>query len=189
MDVSSGLIWGISLSFLLISLLPGSLARYTMPFLAPASWLMALLLTSEHFELPSWLKLSSPRGLASELRLPMVVALLVCVVMLLYAFAATPFLRRREKVRNLAAQINAALPAAEPLYAVDPDYQPFLFYVRDPIVYVAAPAGLPANAHYVLVQPEKATELGKARPDLVQLLRLKDYRNKEAILFRGAGGG
>jgi 4-amino-4-deoxy-L-arabinose transferase-like glycosyltransferase len=187
--LARGLFWGILLSFLGVCLLPGSLARYTMPLLVPASWLTALLLTSEQFELPRWLKLKSPRRLRPELRLPMIVALLVCVVMLLYAFAAMPILQRREKVRTLAAQINAALPAAEPLYAVDPDYQPLLFYVRDPIVYVAGPARLPANAHYVLVQPETAAELGVLRPDLSQFLRLKDYRNKEAILFHGAGGG
>jgi 4-amino-4-deoxy-L-arabinose transferase-like glycosyltransferase len=35
MRIASGLAWGIALSFLAISLLPGSLARYTMPLLAP----------------------------------------------------------------------------------------------------------------------------------------------------------
>ncbi len=42
--VPSGLLWGIAISFLAVSLIPGSLARYTMPLLVPAAWLAALLL-------------------------------------------------------------------------------------------------------------------------------------------------
>ena len=161
--------WGIGISFVVISLLPGSLARYTMPLLVPAAWLVAILLRE-------------------KLRLVLVVAGIACIAMLAYGFAATPFLQRREKVRNIAAQINqaAALPN-EPLYAVDPDYQPFLFYVRDPIVYLDNVSQVPVTARYVLVQPGKeAQALSSAQwlPRKAQpLLRLKDYRNKEVTLL------
>ena len=77
--------WGIALSFLGVCLLPGSLARYTMPLLAPASWLIALLLTAERFGLPRWLKLRSPAHCARSCDYRSIVALLVCVAMLFYA--------------------------------------------------------------------------------------------------------
>ena len=43
------------MTFLSISLLPGSLPRYTMPLLVPAAWLVALLLTAEESRLEPWL--------------------------------------------------------------------------------------------------------------------------------------
>ncbi len=187
-NVAAGLAWGTVLSFLGVSLLPGALARYTMPLLVPATWLVAMVLTSAPLRLPAWLRFMRPKRLAPELRLPAVVAMVVCGAIAVYAFAAMPFLKRREKVRNIAAQLNAALPAAEPLYAVDPDYQPYLFYVRDPIIYVAQVGALPVTARYVLVQArdEKAiaasTQWQPLRADAI--LRLKDYRNKKVALMQ-----
>ena len=186
-DVRSGLLWGILLSFLAVSLLPGALARYTMPLLAPAAWLMALLLTSQGWELPSWLRSSRPAAWRPTLRLPGFIAISVCIVMALYAFAIMPMLRGREKVRSIARQINAAIADHEPLYAVDPDYQPFLFYVREPIVYRRRITDVPADARYLLVQPEDEGETLRSeqwRPRMAQpLLRLRDYRKKEIALL------
>ncbi len=171
--VSSGLLWAVLGSFLFISLLPGSLARYSMPLLVPAAWLVATLLDG-------------------RLRLPLLVTAIACLAMPIYGFAITPYLQRREKVRNLAAQINAALSPNEPLYAVDPDYQPFLFYVRDPLVYRAHLSDVPAGARYLLVQHEQEApglqsdqwQPRKAR----SILHLKDYRNKEVTLLEIGGG-
>ncbi len=80
--------------------------------------------------------------------------------MLIYSLAIIPVLQRREKIRPIAAQLAAAIPPNESLYAVDPDYQPFLFYLPRPIVYVSKVADLPRAARYLLVQPanEKAAE-------------------------------
>jgi len=186
-DVQSGLTWGIGISFLGVSLLPGSLARYTMPLLVPAAWLVAMLLTAKQFSLPPWLALRRPAVLPPESRLPALIAAIVCIAIALYAFAAMPFLRKREKVRNIAAQINATVPAAEPLYAIDPDYQPFLFYVRDPIVYSARVSEVPLAARYLLVQGRDEKQVSasdrwqprQARP----ILRTKDYRNKKITIF------
>ncbi len=159
-SVSSGLFWGIAISFLAVSLIPGSLARYTMPLLVPAAWLAAIFLRERQ-------------------RLVFVTTAIVCVAMLIYGFAATPFLRQREKVRNIAAQINAALPPDVPLYAIDPDYQPALFYVRDPIVYLSRVGELPAGARFLLVQPADEAEALRGGRALV---RLRDYRKKEVIV-------
>jgi 4-amino-4-deoxy-L-arabinose transferase-like glycosyltransferase len=164
------LAWGIGLSFLVVSLLPGSLPRYTMPLLVPATWLVAELLQG-------------------DLRFPRLVSAIVCVAMLVYGFAITPLLQRREKVKNIAAQINAALVPAEPLYAIDPDYQPFLFYVRDPIVYLNRAEELPADARFVLVQPDGEAAV-QSRGQQVQSIRhFRDYRNREIVLLELAGGG
>ena len=182
--VASGIMWGAGLSFLVISLLPGSLPRYTMPVLGPVIWLVALLLTAEPSQLPRFMRLRAPLWIRPELRLPVVIAILTGIAVMLYGFGLIPFLKKREKVRGIAAEINAVLPAREPLYAVDPDYQPFLFYVREPIVYLSRPEKVPPNAHFVLVQPAneellKSSTGGQAHV----ILRVKDYRKKEVAIF------
>jgi 4-amino-4-deoxy-L-arabinose transferase-like glycosyltransferase len=185
----SGLAWGIGISFVFVSLAPGALPRYTMPLLAATTWLVAILITADAFELPGWLL---PRRwvarVSSELRLPTVVAAAVVFSIAMYAFGAMPFLKRREKVRNIAAQINAALPLGEPLYAIDPDYQPALFYVRDPIVYVRHVADLPVTARDVLVQARDEAAAASSQQWLPRtarvVLRLKDYRNKKVTLLK-----
>ncbi|MDQ6655656.1 MAG: glycosyltransferase family 39 protein, partial [Verrucomicrobiota bacterium] len=185
---AKGLLWGIAVSFVGVSLLPGALPRYTMPLLVPAAALIAMLLTADENPLPTWMRSPWPRTLPADSRLPAIVTAAVCLFMLIYAFALMPTLRKREKVRNIAAQINAALPTNEPLFAVNPDYQPFLFYVRDPIVYVGRTADLPVGAKYILVQPQGEKEvIGSSRWQPLAarpILRLKDYRNKEVILLR-----
>ena len=97
-------------------------------------------------------------------------------------------MQRRARVRPIADAITAAIPPNESLYAVDPDYQPFLFYVRRPIVYVSRIDELPANARYLLVQPEREKRAEQserwsplhARP----ILREKDYRGKRIVLLQ-----
>lgn len=187
--VARGLLLGVTASFLGVSLLPGTLPRYTMPLLAPASWLVAMLLTLDGCILPKWLQFRWPKLLPSELRLLVVWPALVCLGIATYAFALMPFLVRREKVRNIAAQINAALPPREPLYALDPDYQPFLFYVRDPIVYLDKPAALPSAARFVLVQRRDEEQVASMpnRKSAKSVLRLKDYRGKEVTLLESVG--
>jgi hypothetical protein len=113
--------------------------------------------------------------------------------MLIYSLAIIPFLKRREKIRPLAAQLDALIPPSESLYAVDPDYQPYLFYLQRPIVYVSRIDELPRSAHYLLVQPEKekAAEQSqlwvprKAEP----ILRLRDYRGHRVVLLQVGSAG
>ena len=69
--------------------------------------------------------------------------------------AVIPALQGRAKVRPIAAQIDALVPESEPLYAVDPDYQPFLFYIRSRLIYVSRVDEMPASARYVLIQPAR----------------------------------
>ncbi|MBA3881390.1 MAG: glycosyltransferase family 39 protein [Chthoniobacterales bacterium] len=189
--MASGLAWGIALSFITVSLVPGALPRYTMPLLAAAAWLVAMLITAETFDLPAWLRPRPMARIPLELRVPAFVAAAVCLAIAVYAFAAMPFLKKRQKVRNIAAQINAALTPGQPLYAIDPDYQPSLFYVRDPIIYVPRVLDLPPEAREVLVQARDeaaATSSDRWEPMKAHpVLRLRDYRNKSVTLLRISG--
>ena len=167
-----GLSLGGAAPFVLVSLLPSALPRYNMPLLAPAIWLLAVFIR-EH-------ALVWPKPLRKAITWTVVA---VVVGMLIYTLALIPTLARRAKIRPLAAQLDAAIPPNESLYAVDPDYQPYLFYLQRPIVYVSQLAELPATAHFLLVQPENepaAEQTRGARP----VLRLKDYRGRRVILLQ-----
>jgi hypothetical protein len=91
-------------------------------------------------------------------------------------------------VKPIAAEIDALVPKLEPLYAVDPDYQPFLFYIRSHLVYVSRVDDLPVNARYLLIQPEREREVIEtkrwaplhARP----ILTVTDYRKRTVILAK-----
>ncbi|MGI8432931.1 MAG: ArnT family glycosyltransferase [Chthoniobacterales bacterium] len=168
-----GLSLGVAVPFVIVCLLPSALPRYTMPLLAAAIWLLAVF-TREHAFV--W-----PRALRKAITGTVVA---VVLAMLIYSLALIPFLAKREKVRPLAVQLDAAIPPNESLYAVDPDYQPYLFYLHRRIVYVDRVADLPPGTPYILVRPEneQAAKKRGARP----VLRLKDYRGQRVVLLRGA---
>jgi hypothetical protein len=170
-----GLSLGVAIPFLMVSLLPSALPRYNMPLLAPAIWLLAVFVR-EH-------ALVWPKPLRKAITWTV---LAVIAGMLVYSVALIPLLARRAKIRPLAAQLDSEIPPAESLYAIDPDYQPYFFYLHRPIVYLDRIDQLPPGARYVLVQPEeeKATEQRHGQP----ILRLKDYRGKRIILFEMGRG-
>lgn len=177
---------GMAVPFLIINLLPGALPRYSMPALVPACWLLAMTLAADEVRFPDWLPtVARPER---RLRLVIVTAVVACLLVCAYAAVAIPFLQRRAKVKPIAAQIDGLVPDSEPLYAVDPDFQPFLFYIKSRLVYVDRVEELPAAARYVLVQGEREPEISgserwlplRARP----LTRLTDYRNHTVILMR-----
>src|SRR4029078_11575128 len=111
--------------------------------------------------------------------------------MLIYSLAIIPFLQLREKVRPIARQLEAAIPPNETLYAVDPDYQPYLFYLDRPIGYVSEVRDLPRAARFVLVQPKDEKEAERSeiwRPQRPRpILQIKDYRGRRVILFEVNG--
>jgi 4-amino-4-deoxy-L-arabinose transferase-like glycosyltransferase len=175
--------WGIALPFLVVSVLPGALPRYSMPALVPACWLMAMMLSSAEI---NW------RGKlwAINARIRLVTSITVAVAFLLcvYAIAVVPVLKRRSKVKPIAAEIDRMVPDSETLYALDPDFQPFLFYVRSHLVYASRLEDIPANAQYVLIQPERETEVMQSprwaprRAQAVQ--RITDYRKRTVVLAK-----
>ena len=178
-----GLCWGIAVPFLLVNLLPGGLPRYSMPALVPACWLMAMMLSAPEVRWREkiWSTRSRQRFVIGT---AIVASLLLCV----YAAAIVPIMQRRSKVKPIAQQIDRLVPAGETLYAVDPDYQPFLFYVRSHLIYVSRLDDVPTTARYLLVQVERERELAESgrwlplRPQPME--RITDYRNHTVIVAR-----
>ena len=76
-----------------------------------------------------------------------------------------------------AAPINETIPAGEKLYAINPGYQPLLFYVHAPIVYLDRVEQLPPNVRYLLVRP-------KVHIDGELILRTNKIRGEELVLYR-----
>ena len=167
---------GVAIPFVVVSLVPGALPRYNMPLLAPAIWPLALFV-KEH-------ALVWPKQLRRAITWAIV---LVTIAMLIYSLAIIPFLQRREKVRPIARKLETMIPPNETLYAVDPDYQPYLFYLQRPIVYLSHVSDLPPSAHFILVQPKDDKEAEQssrwlpahARP----IKKIKDYRGRRVILL------
>jgi 4-amino-4-deoxy-L-arabinose transferase-like glycosyltransferase len=182
-NLAVALAWGAAVPFLLVNLLPGALPRYSMPALVPACWLMAMTLASPEVE---W----RGRIFGERRRRRMVVwtAVAAGFGLCLYAVAVVPRLQRRAKVRPIATEIDRLVPNGEPLYAVDPDYQPFLFYVRSRLVYVDRLEEVPTTGRYLLVQGEREHELVQSplwlplRPQVIQ--PFTDYRKHKVILAR-----
>jgi 4-amino-4-deoxy-L-arabinose transferase-like glycosyltransferase len=183
-----GLVWGCAVPFVIVNLLPGALPRYAMPVLGPACWLMAMTLTANELRFPDWwerLKIPRPQR---RLRLVIITAIAAAVALCLYGAAVVPQLQRRAKVRPIATQIDALVPDTEPLYALDPDYQPFLFYVKERLVYVNSLDEVPVAARYLLIQPEREREvIDSQRWAPLQARRIfsvKDYRKRTVILAK-----
>jgi 4-amino-4-deoxy-L-arabinose transferase-like glycosyltransferase len=182
------LTWGCAVPFLVVNLLPGALPRYSMPVLVPASWLMAMTLTASEIRLPAWWRAPQIPPAKRRLRLVIFTAIVAGIAICLYAVLVVPALQRRSKVKPIAAQIDALVPKSEPLYAVDPDYQPFLFYIRSRLVYVSRVDDLPLGARYLLIQPEKERQVMEterwaplhARP----IFTVTDYRKRTVILAK-----
>jgi 4-amino-4-deoxy-L-arabinose transferase-like glycosyltransferase len=174
------LLCGVAVPFLLVNLMPGALPRYTMPLLAPAIWLLAIFIREHALRWPVKLRRAITWTTAA-----------VVGAMLIYSIGIIPLLHHREKVRPIGEEISAAIPPNEPLYAVDPDYQPFLFYVRQRVVYLDRVDEVPMAAHFILVQPAKEAAVEQserwapahARP----ILTKKDYRGHRVILLRVDG--
>lgn len=175
---------GIAVSFVAVNLVPGAVARYTMPVIVPASWLLAMAYVGNALEWPrSWRR--SDRDWAR------IVAVFVGLGIAIGAigYPVTAFaLRNRQQVKKAAAEINALVPSNETLYAVDPDYQPVFFYVKVPLKYVSHVKKLPVEARYFLVRTENEAEASmtpkwaplRAHP----LTRVQDYSKRELVLFK-----
>ncbi|MEY2550050.1 MAG: hypothetical protein QOG12_194 [Verrucomicrobiota bacterium] len=174
---------GTAVPFLLVNLLPGGLPRYSMPALVPACWLMAMALAAPEVR---WR--GKIFGEGGRRRFVVWTAIAAGILLCVYAVALVPSLQRRSKVKTIATRIDRLVPNSEPLYALDPDYQPFLFYVRSRLIYVNRLEEVPPDARYLLVQAAREKELTesqrwlplRARP----IERITDYRNHTVVLAR-----
>jgi 4-amino-4-deoxy-L-arabinose transferase-like glycosyltransferase len=175
--------WGAALPFLFVNFLPGGLPRYSMPALVPACWLMAMMLSSAELAWRGKIWSANRR-----FRLVISTAVAASLLLCLYAIAVVPVLARRSKVKPIAAQIDRLVPDSEVLYALDPDFQPFLFYVRSRLVYVSRLEDVPLSGRYLLTQPEREPEVMQSSrwlPLRAQTIeRVTDYRKRTVMLLR-----
>jgi 4-amino-4-deoxy-L-arabinose transferase-like glycosyltransferase len=181
------LTWGTAVSFVVVNLLPGALPRYSMPALVPASWLMAVTLSAGEIRAPGWWRSLGILAPARRLRLVIITAIAAGIALAVYAVAVIPYLQRRSKVKPIAAQIDALVPTSEPLYAIDPDYQPFLFYMKSRLVYASGVDEVPVNARYLLVRSsseQKVVSSERWAPRHPRSIFSKiDYRQQTVVLL------
>jgi hypothetical protein len=125
-------------------------------------------------------------------RLVISTAVAASLLLCLYAIAVVPVLARRSKVKPIAAQIDLLVPDSEVLYALDPDFQPFLFYVRSHLVYVSRLEDVPLSGRYLLIQPEREPEVMQSSrwlPLRAQPIeRITDYRKRTIVLAKVGEG-
>jgi 4-amino-4-deoxy-L-arabinose transferase-like glycosyltransferase len=181
------LVWGAGVPFVLVLLVPGSIPRYAMPALAPACWLLAMTFCEENLRWPQWLG-GKPFSFKARRNAVIGIVVLACLSMWTYAIAIVPKMDRRQRIKRLAAQIEAAIPQSETVYALDPNYQPIFFYMRSKLVYAGEVDEVPADARYLLVRPEREQEVIESnrwvprRPH--RIMRSTDYRKKSIVLLK-----
>jgi 4-amino-4-deoxy-L-arabinose transferase-like glycosyltransferase len=182
--LARALAWGIAIPFLAVNLVPGAVPRYSMPVIAPASWLLAMSYAGHALQWPRQRETIGERTWAKIVVLFVGLGLVIGAIG--YPVTAV-VLRNRQQVKKAAAEINAVVPPNETLYAVDPDYQPVFFYVKAPLGYVSDVQELPADAHYFLVQSDKeveATNTARWTSRRAHLrARVRDYRKRELLLY------
>jgi len=184
--VARALSWGTVVPFLVVNLVPGGLARYSMPAIVPASWLLGTICAGNALQWPlRWMK--------DERAWTKVVAAFIGLGIIIGAIGypiTAVVLRSRQQVKKAAAEINALVPPNETLYAVNPDYQPVFFYVKAPLQYVSDVESLPANVRYFLVRHNneaKALASQKWAPVHPRpIARVRDYSKREMVLFEVA---
>jgi 4-amino-4-deoxy-L-arabinose transferase-like glycosyltransferase len=177
--------WGIAVPFVAVSLVPGAVARYSMPSIVPASWLLAMICVGDALQ---W-----PGRIAKERTCTNIVAVFVSLGLVIGAIGypvTAMVLRNRQQVKKAAAEINERVPTNEILYAVNPDYQPVFFYVKAHVKYVSYIKNLPRDTQYFLVRTEeepKALAAQKWAPLRAQpIARVHDYSKREMVLFKVA---
>jgi 4-amino-4-deoxy-L-arabinose transferase-like glycosyltransferase len=184
--LARALSWGTALPFLAVNLVPGGLARYSMPAIVPASWLLGMICAGNALQWPRrWMK--------DERVWTKVVTAFVGVGIVIGAIGypvTAVVLSDRQQVKKAAAEINALVPPNETLYAVNPDYQPIFFYVKAPVQYVSYVKNLAPNVRYFLVRNKDEAEALAARNwaplRAHPIARVRDYSKREMVLFKVA---
>jgi 4-amino-4-deoxy-L-arabinose transferase-like glycosyltransferase len=184
--LARALSWGTAVPFLVVNLVPGAVARYSMPAIVPASWLMGVICAGNALQWPRrWKK--DQRVWANVVAAFIGLGLMIGAIG--YPITAI-VLKNKQQVKKAAAEINALVPPNETLYAVNPDYQPVFFYVKAPVRYVSYVKKLPRNVRYFLVRSENEGEAFAARKwaplRARPIARVRDYSKREMVLFKVA---
>lgn len=118
------------------------------------------------------------------------------VAAVLFAIAGVPWMHRAEKLRPLAARIDAAVPAGQRIVLFDVEYFPAAFYLRHAVSYATRLEELPPEADCVLARIErggkaekKRRELLAALPGLAEAAQFSAGPNELLLLQRQAAAG
>jgi 4-amino-4-deoxy-L-arabinose transferase-like glycosyltransferase len=95
----------------------------------------------------------------TPIHLSLLSAVLVIVLTLQYVHFLRPLAEKSETYRPAAAKLNALVPSEETLYVFRPGYQPFLFYVREPLEYLIEPAQIDAHVRFLLMREDAYQQL------------------------------
>jgi 4-amino-4-deoxy-L-arabinose transferase-like glycosyltransferase len=184
-ETARGLALGMVVPFVGVLLLPGTLPRYVLPLVAPLSWLIGIVVANDAFE---W----QPKIKHFQVRLSRqiacwAIAIAIATEILVFPLRAAILFNKHQVQRPIARQINATMPAAEPLYVLDPPFQPYFFYLHMPLIYLQRLEGLPSNARFLLIHSrdlatmEKSAQWDALQPKL--LVRTPLFRNRDTMLF------
>jgi 4-amino-4-deoxy-L-arabinose transferase-like glycosyltransferase len=189
--MARGLLWGAAVPLIVVSLMPGSAPRYSLPSITPFCCVMGVVFAGHALAGSSWLFQPNdppwPIWPATLRRVGALFVILALAAGLIGYPVAAWYSSSRQKVKNISDQINAVVPPNETLYAIDPNYQPFFFYMHSPVKYLSSLEELPWETHFFLVRPaneKTALTLQKWAPRQVHsVVRVKDYRNQTVIVF------
>jgi 4-amino-4-deoxy-L-arabinose transferase-like glycosyltransferase len=182
----AGLRWAIIASFVAVSLAPGSLPRYTMPVTVPFALLIALVLTWGTVPDRLWKiwRTVTGGGVGGLKVLAQRSGFLLVILIAIYSLAIVPQLKKRSLWRAAAEKINAAIPAGETLYAVDPGSQPIFFYLTAPYRFIDKVSQLPQEARYILARGKPIADLRKHHPEARELISYEDRGEKITVLLQ-----
>jgi 4-amino-4-deoxy-L-arabinose transferase-like glycosyltransferase len=182
-----GLALGSILLFVIVLLIPGTLPRYVLPLIAPFCWIIGVACANNAFE---WrLRFKDFHVLVPRRLIALCVAIGIVAAIVIFPLRSVTYLKKHERMKPVAARINAAVPQDQHLYAVNLPFLPYLFYVRAPITYLGKLDELPPDARYFLVPPShqqkitKIPRLAHARPIVWTPTYPPTFRGGESILF------
>lgn len=174
--LASGLALGAAVPFVVVLLLPGTIPRYILPTLVPTCLLIGLAVRDKAFE---W-RIRSINIPARAIWC--LITLLIVASAVVFAARSATTLKNHPKVRVIADRVNAIVPAGEPLFAVKPLFQPYLFYLHSPVRYVNTIDDLPAQARFFITGPTEQPKVNSSKADL--LLQTAEYRGHSTGVFR-----
>jgi 4-amino-4-deoxy-L-arabinose transferase-like glycosyltransferase len=182
-----GLAFGSIPLFVVILLIPGTLPRYILPLMAPFCWIIGVACANNAFE---WrLRFKDFTLLVPSRLIELCIALGIVAAMIIFPLRSVTYFKRHERMKPVAAKINAVVAPDQPLYAVNLPFLPYLFYVRAPVTYLEKLDELPPDARYFLVPPRhqqkitKTARLAHARPVVWTPTYPPTFRGGESILF------
>ena len=115
-----------------ISLIPGRSRATRCRCSRPIGGSWPRQLCAERFDLATLARRRNPAFVRPTTG-PFVVAIVAVASVAVTRSLSFRVCNRGRKSKTIASADRSSVPAGEPLYAVDPDYQPFLFYVRRPL--------------------------------------------------------